>query len=180
MVDVKLLLHTCCAPCVIYPLEVLRQDGFEVEAYFYNPNIYPEEEFLRRKSAFLTLANSHKLTAHIPAYNESEYNNAIASRERPQRCCDCWRLRLLKTAEFARVNNFPLFTTALLVSPYQDIESIKSIADKIAKDIKVEFLFRDFRCGFRQAHNKARAQGIYAQKYCGCKYSLDESMMSKK
>lgn len=150
-----------------------------MEAYFYNPNIYPEEEFLKRKSAFLTLANSQKLTAHIPAYNESEYNNAISSSERRERCCDCWSLRLLKTAEFARANNFPAFTTALLVSPYQDIETIKSIADKIAKAMKVEFLFRDFRCGFRQAHNKARALGMYTQKYCGCKNSLQESLSKR-
>lgn len=175
----KILLHTCCGPCLIYPLEVLRQDGFEVEAYFYNPNIHPEDEYLRRKTAFLVLANSQELTAHIPAYNESEYSNSIASRKRPQRCCDCWSLRLLKTAEFARANNFPAFTTALLVSPYQDIETIKSIADKIAKAMKVEFLFRDFRCGFRQAHNKARALGIYAQKYCGCRYSLQERLNKK-
>lgn len=175
----KLLLHTCCAPCVIYPLEVLRQDGFEVEAYFYNPNIYPEEEFLRRKSAFLTLANSQKLTAHIPAYNESEYNNAITSRKRPERCCDCWRLRLLKTAEFARVNNFPVFTTALLISPYQDIKAIKDIGERIAQEAGVDFLFRDFRCGFRQAHKEARALGMYTQKYCGCRYSLEERKNKK-
>lgn len=175
----KILLHTCCGPCVIYPLEVLRQDGFEVEAYFYNPNIYPEEEFLRRKSAFLVLANSQELTAHIPAYKESEYNNAITSSEGPERCCDCWRLRLLKTAEFARLNNFPAFTTALLISPYQDIKAIKNIGQRIAQEAGVDFLFRDFRCGFRQAHNKARALGMYTQKYCGCRYSLEERKNKK-
>jgi predicted adenine nucleotide alpha hydrolase (AANH) superfamily ATPase len=150
-----------------------------VEAYFYNPNIYPEEEFLRRKSAFLALANSQKLTAHIPAYNESEYSNAIVSRKRPERCCDCWGLRLLKTAEFARVNNFPVFTTALLISPYQDIEAIKNIGQRVAQEAGVDFLFRDFRCGFRQAHEEAKAMGMYTQKYCGCKDSLEERLSKK-
>ncbi len=175
----KVLLHTCCGPCLIYPLEALRQDGFEVEAYFYNPNIYPEEEFLRRKTAFLAIANSQKLAVHIPAYNELDYHNAVTFTEGPKRCRDCWGLRLFKTAEFARENNIPAFTTALLVSPYQDIEAIKNIADKIAKDTKVDFLFKDFRCGFRQAHNKARVLGIYCQKYCGCRYSLEEKMNRK-
>ena len=164
----KVLLHTCCAPCLIYPLETLRKEGFEVEAYFYNPNIHPEEEFIRRKEAFLDFAAAQGVLTHIPEYNPSDYTNAIQDTQ--SRCNNCWELRLKKTAEFAIVNNFAYFTTALLVSPYQDIEEIKRIGERMS----VKFLFRDFRPGFREAHNRARAMGIYCQKYCGCNYSLEE------
>ncbi len=170
----KVLLHTCCAPCLIYPLESLRQEGFEVEAYFYNPNIHPEEEFIRRKSAFLDFSASCGVLAHIPEYNPSDYTNAVLDGQ--GRCNNCWELRLKNTAEFAAVNNFAHFTTALLVSPYQDIEAIKRIGEGIGP----AFLFRDFRPGFRQAHIRAREMGIYCQKYCGCSYSLEEREARKK
>ena len=172
-------MHTCCAPCLIYPLEVLRGCGFEVEAYFYNPNIYPEEEFLRRREAFLDFANTQGLKVHLPEPEESDFRNCITSAHRPQRCLDCWHFRLLKTAEFARENDFASFTTALLASPYQDSEAMKNIGEKIAEDTQVNFLYRDFRPGFREAHNKARALGIYCQKYCGCRYSLEERTTKK-
>ena len=172
----RVLLHTCCAPCLIYPLETLRKEGFEVEAYFYNPNIHPEEEFIRRKEAFLDFSAAQGVLAHIPEYNPSEYANVVLDGQNPGRCNNCWELRLKKTAEFALVNNFAYFTTALLVSPYQDIEEIKRIGERMS----VGFLFRDFRPGFRQAHNRARAMGIYCQKYCGCSYSLEEREAIKK
>lgn len=171
----KILLHTCCGPCFIYPLEALRNEGFEVEAYFYNPNIHPEDEYIKRKSAFLELVSTLiRVKVHIPEYVVSDYHNVVTNRERPRRCLECWDLRLLKTARFAKENNFPAFTLSALVSPYQDSEAIKSIGQKIAEDLKIHFLYRDFRAGFREAHNKARALGIYYQKYCGCKYSLEE------
>jgi predicted adenine nucleotide alpha hydrolase (AANH) superfamily ATPase len=171
---VKVLLHTCCAPCLIYPLEVLRNEGLEVEAYFYNPNIHPEEEYIKRKTAFLGLANAQSVIAHIPEYAASDYQDAIANTQRPARCRECWGLRLLNTARFAKENNFSAFTSALLVSPYQDIEAIRTIGQKIADGLALRFVYRDFRPGFREAHNKARAFGIYCQKYCGCSYSLEE------
>ncbi|MEK6564533.1 MAG: epoxyqueuosine reductase QueH [Candidatus Omnitrophota bacterium] len=175
----KVLLHTCCGPCVIYPLEILRKEGFEVEGYFYNPNIYPQEEFLKRKDVFLGFAESEKLKIHIPEYEQDEYYSAVTDNRKPERCLSCWDLRLLKTAEFAKANNFSVFTTALLVSPYQDIEAINNIGQRISKHLGVEFLFRDFRAGFREAHNRARALGMYCQKYCGCKCSLEERMVKK-
>ena len=176
----KVLLHTCCAPCLIYPLEVLRQEHSEVEAFFYNPNIYPEEEFLRRQSAFLDFVKSQNIPTHIPAYNQEDYTQAVIEEQRPERCISCWDMRLYKTAAFAKENNFTHFTTALLVSPYQDIEEIKRIGQKIAERTQIQFLYRDFRPGFRQAHNKARELGIYCQKYCGCRYSLEERNDRKK
>ena len=150
-----------------------------MEGYFYNPNIYPQEEFLKRRDVFLSFAGSEKLKIHIPEYNEDDYHNAVMDSRKPERCRSCWDFRLLKTAEFAKINNFSVFTTALLVSPYQDIEAIGNIGQRIAKDLEVEFLLRDFRPGFRKAHTKARALGMYCQKYCGCKCSLEERMIKR-
>lgn len=164
---------------MIYPLEALRQEGFSPEAYFYNPNIYPEEEFVKRKAAFLGFAETQALPAYVSEYNESEYHNAVTEKERPKRCLSCWDLRLVKTAEFAREHHFTHFSTALLVSPYQDIDTIKNIGEKIAGRQNIQFLYRDFRPGFRRAHNKARELGVYCQKYCGCKCSLEEKMRKK-
>lgn len=167
-------MHTCCAPCIIYPLEVLRNEGLDAEAYFYNPNIYPEDEYVKRRAAFLDFASIQSVRVHIPEYAASEYDNAVTDAQSPQRCLECWDLRLLKTARFAKENNFPAFTSALLASPYQDIEAIRATGQKIADELGLRFIFRDFRVGFREAHNKARALGIYCQKYCGCRYSLEE------
>ena len=170
----KVLLHTCCAPCLIYPLEVLRNEGLEVEAYFYNPNIHPEEEYIKRKGAFIDFASTQSVRAHIPEYAASDYRASVTNTESPGRCLECWDLRLLNTARFAKENNFSVFTSALLASPYQDIEAIRTIGQKIADGLDLSFIYRDFRAGFREAHNKARALGIYCQKYCGCGYSLEE------
>ncbi|HAH20031.1 MAG: hypothetical protein A2Y00_09320 [Omnitrophica WOR_2 bacterium GWF2_43_52] len=170
----KILLHVCCAPCLIYPLEVLRQEGFSVEAYFYNPNIYPEEEFIKRKQVFLDFADTQGVPAHVAGYAPLEYATAVTEKESPRRCLQCWDIRLIATASFAKENNFTHFSTALLVSPYQDIEAIHTIGEAVAQKYGVGFLYRDFRPGFREAHAKARAMGIYCQKYCGCKCSLEE------
>lgn len=176
----KVLLHTCCAPCLIYPLEVLRHDGFAVEAYFYNPNIYPEEEFIKRKQVFLDFAAGEDIIVHVPQYAAADYGKALTKGKKTNRCVSCWDMRLFKTAVFAKKNNFNHFTTALLVSPYQDIEAIKNIGETIARKCGIDFLYRDFRPGFREAHTKARAMGIYCQKYCGCSYSRQERMLKKR
>ena len=83
----------------------------------------------------------------------------------------CWELRLKKTALFAKDNGYSFFSSTLLVSPYQDQDALKKIGEKIAVESGVAFYYEDFRPGFRKAHEDAKAQGFYCQKYCGCIYS---------
>ncbi|OGX18225.1 MAG: hypothetical protein A3K83_02830 [Omnitrophica WOR_2 bacterium RBG_13_44_8b] len=171
----KLLLHTCCAPCMIYPLDKLRERNYEVEAYFYNPNIHPLEEYERRKVA----VENYSLLMHIPlvlgGYNPDEFFEAVRQvPENPGRCPVCWYLRLKKTANMAKLLECQGFTTTLLVSPYQDQQAIIKIGSDIAKKEGLVFYYEDFRTGFREAHNKAHNMGIYCQKYCGCRYSEEE------
>ena len=168
----KLLLHTCCAPCLLHPLEVLRGKGFDVTGLFYNPNIHPFSEYNNRRKAVEDYSKSVNIEVIYPEYKPEEFFQAVNKKEQnPGRCSVCWELRLKKTAESAKEKGFTHFTTTLLVSPYQDQELLKSIGNKVAKDSEVEFHYEDFRSGFRKAHDEAKAKGIYCQRYCGCIYS---------
>ena len=171
----KLLLHTCCAPCLIYPLEILRGKEYEVTGFFYNPNIHPLAEYQNRKEAVEKFSKSDNCDVIYPQYLPQEFFQAVNLKESvPQRCAICWRLRLKATAKAAKEKGFKYFSTTLLVSPYQDQELLRQIGSDIAKEEVVDFYYEDFRPGFRDAHNKAHALGIYCQKYCGCIYSQIE------
>ena len=168
----KLLLHICCAPCLIYPLEKLRKDGFEVGGFFYNPNIHPLGEYQKRRTAVEDFAAENNIEVIFPEYAEAEFLNAVGeNNEIPQRCSICWSLRLKRTAREAKEAGFDSFTTTLLVSPYQDLGLLRKIGEDAAQTENLEFYYEDFRPGFRVAHDQAKAKGIYCQKYCGCIYS---------
>lgn len=168
----KLLLHTCCAPCLIYPLERLRDEGFAVAGFFYNPNVHPFSEYKNRKQAVDNFSKVAKINIDYPEYNPAEFFQAVNQKEAsPERCCICWSLRLKKTAQIAKDQGFDFFSTTLLVSPYQDLEKLKIIGNDSAQDAGIKFYFEDFRPGFKKAHDEAKAKDIYCQKYCGCVYS---------
>jgi predicted adenine nucleotide alpha hydrolase (AANH) superfamily ATPase len=168
----KLLLHTCCAPCLIHPVEKLRQEGCEVIGLFYNPNIHPLSEYNNRKHSVEHYSQKIGLEVIYPDYLPVEYFRAVNMMEdRLQRCPICWYQRLKMTAQLAKEKEFSHFSSTLLVSPYQDIELIQKIGNDLAKIEGVGFYFEDFRPGFKKAHNEAKALGIYCQKYCGCIYS---------
>lgn len=177
----KLLLHCCCAPCLIYPLQQLKAKDFEVAGIFYNPNIHPFLEYKKRKEAVEDFSRSAGIDIIYPDYRPEEFFQAVNLKEKaPQRCSLCWQSRLKKTADSAKELGFEYFSTTLLVSPYQDQESLKNIGRDIEKESSVRFYYEDFRAGFRQAHNTAKSQGIYCQKYCGCVYSEMERYNSRK
>jgi hypothetical protein len=168
----KLLLHTCCAPCLIYPLQSLSAKGFEVTAYYYNPNIYPAQEYEKRKDAVLKYSETEKVRAIFPGYRSEEFFAKVSNDcPRPQRCLLCWQMRLEETARYAKETGFETFSSTLLVSPHQDQEALKNIGKKIEKESGIKFHYEDFRVGYRQAHTEAKARGIYCQKFCGCEVS---------
>ncbi len=176
----KLLLHTCCAPCLIYPLECLRVQGFAPTAYYYNPNIHPFAEYRLRMQAAEGLAGRLVAKFICPEYQPQEFLRAVCGNETgKKRCLACWNLRMERSAEFARSNGFDYFSTTLLVSPYQDQEALKKIGASVAAKTGVKFYDEDFRPGFRKAHERARSQGIYCQKYCGCIFSLPAGRQGK-
>lgn len=177
----KLLLHTCCAPCVIYPWDALQKKGFEVTGLYYNPNIYPQEEFNIRKNALEIYNQKVKINIIYQPYNHQEFLEAIGPNiHRPERCIKCWELRLKNTAKYAKQNGFEYFSSTLLVSPHQDQDVLKNIGERLSQEEGVKYYYEDFRPGYRDAHNKAKEMGLYCQKYCGCEYSIPESKAVKK
>jgi predicted adenine nucleotide alpha hydrolase (AANH) superfamily ATPase len=170
-----ILLHICCGPCLIYPYQRLKEQGFKISGFYYNPNIQPPDEYERRVQALKDLNREFLLDVEYPGYHESDFLKAIQEQENiPQRCLICWSLRLRRTASQAKLKNFKIFSTTLLVSPYQDHEALKKLGSEIGQEFGVEFYYEDFRLGFRQAQAQARQKGIYRQKYCGCIYSREQ------
>jgi epoxyqueuosine reductase len=168
----KILLHTCCAPCLIYPLERLRAKEHSVTGLFYNPNIHPLAEYKLRRQAVEDYSRKASVEMIFPEYKPAEYFQVVNMKEASkERCIACWSLRLQKAAEAAKSKGCQAFTTTLLVSPFQDQDLLKEIGNNIAKAEGVELFYEDFRPGFKKAHEEARVKGIYCQKYCGCIYS---------
>lgn len=177
----NILLHICCAPCSIYPIEKLRQDKHVIAGYFYNSNIHPYSEYLKRKSEVEKYSKEAGLNVIHGDYDLMEYFDYIVDNEdQANRCPVCWWLRMKRTAQFAKENGFDAFTTTLLGSPYQDHETLKTICEDIAKEAQIKFYYEDFRSGFKSGQAKAKARGIYIQNYCGCLFSEKERIEKKK
>lgn len=156
----KLLLHTCCAPCTTFVYKWLIENKLEAEGLFYNPNIRPENEYQKRLVTMqLYSARVGLKLIYAPSDIEIE----------PEKCEDCYRIRLEKTASLARVNGFKYFSTTLLISPYQKHGLLKRVGEEAAEKYGVIFYYRDFREGYHESRRLAQTLGLYRQKYCGCK-----------
>lgn len=176
----RLLLHTCCGTCFIYPYKILSAD-FKVSGYYYNPNIHPSSEFLARKEALEVYCSKQKIDLIAEDYDPNQYFSEIdISAVFPARCLKCYELRLRKTAEVAKREGFRFFSTTLLVSPYQEHEGIKKVGEAVADLVGVDFVYYDFREGFNYARELAKSMDLYRQKYCGCIFSEFESFVRRK
>jgi len=167
----KLLLHVCCAPCSASPVKML-QDEFEISFYWHNPNIYDAEEYDKRKRSAQDYAQRLGIEFLEEKDFSYDYNGWLS--ESSEQCASCYKIRLAKTAAFAKNNNFDCFSTSLLSSPYQKHELIKNLAFECAGSVGAEFLYRDFRPGYYEGKNMLRKAGSYMQKYCGCAKSFRE------
>ncbi|MDD5423294.1 MAG: epoxyqueuosine reductase QueH [Candidatus Omnitrophota bacterium] len=177
----NVLLHICCAPCAIFPVERLRAEKHNIAGFFYNPNIHPYSEYLKRKAEVEKFSKQAGLNVTYSDYDiESYFQYIVYNEDAKLRCPVCWWLRVEKAAKFAKENGFDAFTTTLLGSPYQDQETIKSLCIDVAGKLGLKFYYEDFRTGFREAHEKAKSVGMYCQNYCGCLFSEKERIESKK
>ena len=176
----KLLLHTCCAPCSIMCIETLRQEGIDPVLFWYNPNIHPFKEYKMRKNTLVEYADA--INAKLIINNEYGLRKFIEAifPDFDNRCGYCYRVRLEETAKFAVENDFDAFTSTLFVSPYQNHELLKLAAEAAAEKYGVKFLYRDFRPFFKEGQEKARELQLYMQKYCGCVFSEEERYQKKK
>lgn len=168
----KLLLHTCCAPCSVYCIDSLRKEEIEPTVYWFNPNIHPYMEYKSRRDCLKEYTNNINVKAIFEEnYGLDEFcKNVIGDLQ--NRCLNyCYKVRLEQTAKYAKEHGYTHFSTTLLVSPYQNHEALIKVANEMAEKYNVEFLYRDFRVGFREGQAKARELGLYMQKYCGCVFS---------
>lgn len=170
----KILMHTCCAPCSVYCVESLRSEGIEPVSFWYNPNIHPYQEYKARRDTLREYAASIGMELKIhDEYGLREFVRAVA-KNIEGRCRYCYACRLDEAARYAAENGYEGFTTTLLVSPYQNHEAIIWTAREMESRYGVNFVYRDFRRGFREGQAKARELGLYMQKYCGCVFSEEE------
>ena len=177
----KLLMHACCAPCSVYCIDALREEGIEPTIYWYNPNIHPYTEYKARRDCAKEYTEKIGLNLII----EDEYGLdkfcEEAVKDLDSRCVNyCYPVRLRKTFEYAKQNGYDAVTTSLLYSIYQKHDYIKYLCEKLSKEFEIQFLYRDFRYGFWEGHNKAKEEGLYMQEYCGCIFSEDDRYLRKK
>ena len=144
----KLLMHTCCAPCSIMCIDTLRKEGIEPVLFWYNPNIHPMKEYKMRKNTLVDYSKS--IGAKLIIENEYGLRRFIEGTypDFDNRCGFCYELRLDRTAQVAKENGFDAFTSTLFVSPYQNHDLLIKTAESVAEKYGVEFLYRDFRAYF--------------------------------
>ncbi len=178
----RLLLHACCAPCASSVLERLYPH-FRVTLYYFNPNIYPEEEYEKRAGEFpklLRAAGMEDVELILPAYGPGEFFEAAkgfeAAPEGGERCERCFDLRLSQTAKLAKEGGYDFFCTTLTVSPHKNARSINAIGERLGGEWGVRWLPSDFkkRDGYLRSIRLCREYGIYRQCFCGCVYSAGE------
>lgn len=175
-----LLLHSCCAPCSSYILEYLS-NYFKITVFYYNPNIYPEEEYIKRVKEQQTFIQ--ELPARYPIsflegeFQPSDFYNAVKGLEsEPEggsRCFLCYELRLRETAKLAKEKQFDYFTTTLSISPLKNAEKLNEIGEKLGKEFNLFYLSSDFKKknGYKRSIELSNIYGLYRQNYCGCVFS---------
>lgn len=175
----RVLLHVCCGPCALYPLSDLRGEGIEVAGFFYNHNIHPYQEFVRRRDAALQMAEQERMELLVEdQYNLEEFLAAVAS-EPDKRCGYCYVSRLDAVAAAARKGGFDAFTSSLFYSRYQNHDLMREKAEYVSAKYDVPFLYRDFRPGWQEGIRRSKELGLYRQQYCGCIYSEKERFLPR-
>lgn len=180
-----LLLHSCCAPCSSYVLEYLSQ-YFRITIFFYNPNIYPLEEYYRRveeqKRFISDLKVKNKIEFIEGQYDTKSYYEIAKGLEEEKeggiRCFNCYELRLKEAAIVARKNGFDYFTTTLSISPHKNAQKLNEIGKKLSEKYDAKYLYSDFKKkeGYKRSIELSKEYNLYRQDYCGCVFSKNESI----
>lgn len=184
-----LLLHTCCAPCSSAVIERLSK-YFRITVFYYNPNIEPLEEYLKRKEEqkrFLSeVTTPYPINFLDCDYEHEEFIQLSKGLENEKeggpRCLKCYRLRLLKTALKAQEFHFDYFGTSLTVSPYKNAQALNQIGEELQKKFNVKYLYSDFkkRNGYKRSIELSKDYHLYRQDYCGCSFSKAQREQEKK
>ena len=205
----NLLLHTCCAPCSVYCIKALRAEKIEPTLFWYNPNIHPYSEYQARRDCLKEYAKNKQVkliledayglddfvcgvlsqfpessapTASAKSVSTKPNNTASSFQQLMLERCQifCYPKRLRKVFEYAKKSGYDTVSTTLLYSIYQQHDIIKDLMEHLSREFQIDFLYRDFREGWREGQDEARRAGLYMQKYCGCIFSEEESMLGRK
>ena len=179
----KLLLHSCCGPCSSAVLERIS-DYFDIDVFYYNPNIDSADEFYRRSDEQIKLVEDlgldDKIDVKVIKYKHQEFLSYIKGFEKYEeggaRCFRCYRQRLEETAKYAAENNYDYFTTTLSISPHKDSQILNRLGKFLSEKYKVNYLFSDFKKknGFKRSVELTDKFNMYRQDYCGCEFSRGE------
>lgn len=179
----KILLHSCCAPCSSYVITFLS-NYFNITILYYNPNIFPKEEYIKRKQEQIklikTLKTKNKLDFLDCDYDNNKYNNLVKGYEQcpegQERCSICFKLRLEETAKTAKEKKYDYFCSTLTVSPHKNSKKINEIGEQLSQKYNIKWLYSDFKKneGFKQSIELSKIYNLYRQDYCGCIYSQIE------
>lgn len=189
----RLLLHSCCGPCSSYVLEYLSR-YFEITLLYYNPNIYPPQEYRERAAEQERLIREMEREGDLGSavrymegtYRPEDFYETVKGREGDreggERCFLCYRLRLLEAAKAAREGGFDYFTTTLSISPLKNAEKLNQIGEELGRQWGVSYLTSDFkkREGYKRSAQLSEKYGIYRQDYCGCVFSKREREEAKR
>lgn len=174
----RILLHACCGPCSIYPLSALRKQTWSVHAFFYNPHIQPYQEFQKRLETMRSFAENADIHLIVRSdYDMERFFRNVCFRE-GERCIYCYSVRLEATARLAKKSRFDAFSSTLLYSKRQKHSLIVSIAETASKKYGIPFYYEDFRKGWKEGQEQAKAMHLYRQQYCGCIYSEKERYLA--
>ena len=184
----KILLHSCCAPCSSQVITLLTE-YFDITILYYNPNIYPKDEYIKRKEEQIKLINEieHKNKIDIIDcdYENNIYENTIKGLENEaeggKRCQQCFILRLEKTAQIEKKLNYNYFSTTLTVSPHKNSTIINNIGYELEKKYNIKWLPSDYKKeeGYKKSIELSKKYNLYRQDYCGCKYSIRKETQEK-
>lgn len=181
----KILLHACCAICSGYPIKFLRSQGFEPIVYFFNPNIYPAEEYCRRLNAQKKLCKALNCELIVENYEQDLYDEVMDGfenyEEGSERCKRCFELRLLKTIQKAKELGIENYTTSISISPHKKFNVIKQVGQFFSEYFKIKFCDYDFKKqnGFLLTNKIAHELDLYRQNYCGCNMSMKRFNVSQ-
>ncbi len=180
----RVLMQACCAPCSSYVMEYLSSI-FDLTMYFYNPNISPQSEYAFRGNELERLISTMPLGGDVKlirAEYEPEKFREIARGmenlpEGGERCFKCYRLRLEKTAAYAKENGFDYFSTTLSISPHKNAQKLNEIGKELSEKYDIPYLFSDFKKkgGYKRSCTLSTEYNLYRQNYCGCVYSKAEA-----
>ena len=176
----KMLLHSCCGPCSTSVIDRLKEE-YDLTIFYYNPNIYPREEYQKRlaeQQKYVSLIGLDIVLVDGTYIDNADFESHCVGLENEKeggaRCSVCFAYRLDKTAQYAKQNGYDIFATTLTVSPHKNAKVINDIGLKIAQKYNIEYLVADFKKqdGYLKSIRLSQKYSLYRQNYCGCKYSL--------